>query len=77
MSKLIVLPDGNAISLEIVRSVSYVPGKGVICLSAEAKPVCYIRETDPEIGKRIRDELIKIVTGKSDSPDWSFLKEAA
>jgi hypothetical protein len=74
---MILLPDGNAISLEIVRTVSYVPGKGVICLSAEAKPVCYIKETNIEIGKRIRDELIKIVTGKSDSPDWSFMKDAA
>ncbi len=73
---MILLPDGNAISSEIVRTVSYVPGKGVICLSAEAKPVCYIKETDSEIGIRIRDELIKIVTGKSKSPDWSFMKEA-
>lgn len=74
---MILLPDGNYISPEMIRSVSYVPSKGVICLSAEAKPVCYIKETNPEIGKLIRDELIKIVMGKSDSPDWSFLKEAA
>lgn len=73
---MILLPDGNFISAEIIRSVSYVPSKGVICLSAEAKPVCYIREANPEIGKRIRDELIKVVIGKSDSPDWSFLREA-
>jgi len=79
MTKMILLPDGDAISNEVVRAVSYHEGKGVLCRDAQARPVCYIKVADVTTGKRIRDLLIKAVNeGKSAvQPDWSFIQEAA
>ncbi|HEY9276746.1 MAG TPA: hypothetical protein VIO87_00895 [Methylotenera sp.] len=77
MSKMILLPDGNAVSNEVVRSVTYYEGKGVMCRDAQARTVCYIKEADVETGRRIRNLLIKVVNdGKAaEQPDWSFIKQ--
>lgn len=78
MLKLIKLPDENAISPEMIRTVTYIPGKGVMCLSADSKPLCYIKTTDPVKGKHIRDELIKVaIEGCDTQPDWSSMEEVA
>lgn len=79
MTKLIKLPDGNAIATEVVRAVLYVPGKGVICRDAQSRVVGYIKEPEIEIGNLIRDVLIKVVEDGRGAiqPDWSFLQKAA
>ena len=79
MSKLILLPDGNAISPEIVRAVSYHEGKGVLCRDAQSRAVCYIKEEDAETGKHIRDLLIKAVADGNAAlqPDWSLIQKSA
>ena len=52
---MFLLPDGNAISPEVVRSVTHYEGKGVMCRDAQARPVCFIKETDADAGRSIRD----------------------
>ena len=79
MTKMFLLPDGNAISPEVVRSVTHYEGKGVMCRDAQARPVCFIKEIDADAGRSIRDILIKIVNeGRTaEQPDWSSVRKTA
>lgn len=76
MTNIILLPNGDAVSTEVIRGVAYYEGKGVMCRDAQTRPLFYIAESDIETGKRIRDLLIKAVKeGRSaEQPDWSFIK---
>ena len=79
MKKLILLPDGSAISSELIHAVTYVNKKGVLCRDVNSNPICYIKEADLETGNRIRDLLIKVAEAgnSADQPDWSFIQKAA
>jgi hypothetical protein len=79
MTKLILLPDGNAISTAVIKSVFYYVGKGVMCRDAQQRTVSYIKISVDEHGHRIRDLLIKAVLDGSGAtqPDWSFLTETS
>ena len=77
MTKLLLLPDGNAVANYVVRSVTYYDGKSVVCKDAQQRIVAHIKETKPERGRKIRDLLIKVVDDGNafTQPDWSFLTE--
>lgn len=77
MSNIIKLPDGNAISPAVIKSVVYYRGKGVMCRDAQTRYVCYIKTSTDEQGELARDLLIKIVNdgARASQPDWSFLIE--
>lgn len=77
MSKLILLPDGNAISNAVIKSVIYYEGKGVMCRDAQQRVVSYTKTPIDEHGRRVRDLLIKVVMDGlgATQPDWSFLNE--
>jgi hypothetical protein len=77
MSNFITLPDGNAISPAVIKSVFYFQGKGVMCRDAQQRPLSYIKVADDDLGHRVRDLLIKAVNdgARALQPDWSFLDE--
>lgn len=77
MSRLLRMPDGNAIANFVIRSVTYYDGKSVICRDAQQRIVAYIKEPNLDHGKKIRDLLIKVVEDGNNfiQPDWSFLTE--
>jgi hypothetical protein len=77
MSAYICLPNGDAVSNAIIKSVRHVNGKGVVCTDAQARLVVWVSVTDEENGKRVRDILIRFMTERQGipQPDWSFLNE--
>ena len=77
MTKLLLLPDGNAIANYVIKSVTYYDGKSVVCKDAQQRIVAHIKEADSERGRQIRDLLIKVVHHGNafTQPDWSFLTE--
>lgn len=77
MSKLLKLPNGDAIANYVLRSVQYYEGKSVVCKDAQQRIVAYIKEPNTQRGMRIRDLLIKVVDDGNafTQPDWSFLTE--
>lgn len=79
MSKLFILPNGNAIAPEVIKSVIWHAGKGVICHDTQQRVVVWIPLADEEKGKRLRDVLIRVTEQGKDAPtpDWSFLNEQA
>jgi hypothetical protein len=71
MKNVMILPDGNAISSSIIKSVSLHDGRGVICRDAQQRPVSWIKVSNIEIGKRVRDVLISFMRdGRIAQPDW-------
>lgn len=77
MSKLFILPNGNAIAPEVIKSVIWHAGKGVICHDAQQRIVVWVPVVDNEKAKRLRDLLIRMSEqgNGSPTPDWSFLNE--
>jgi hypothetical protein len=77
MSNFIKLPNGDAVSNAVIKSVRYVKDRGVVCSDAQLRMVVWIEEKDVEKGHRIRDFLIKFVQDPRGitQPDWSFLNE--
>lgn len=77
MTKLFVLPNGNAVAPEVIKSIIWHPGKGVICHDAQQRILFWLRVTDEAKGKRLRDALISVTEQGKDAPvpDWSFLNE--
>lgn len=80
MSTLIVMPDGNALSPALIKSVSFFRGKKgprVIC-QGEQRIIACIAVRDEAAGKRVRDILIQLAADgqRAAQPDWSFLEEA-
>lgn len=78
MSTLIVMPDGNALSPELIRQVSLHKNR-VICRDAQQRIIAWITVADEEKGKRVRDILIRLTADgpRPVQPDWSFLKKEA
>ena len=79
MSNFIDLPDGNAISTEVIRSVFHVSGRGVICRDDENRIVAYVRSEDDQKSLIVRDLLIKAVRDgyRAVQPDWDFFRQEA
>lgn len=74
MASLILLPDGNAVSPAVIRSVFHFAGKGVMCRDAQNRLITYIKVANDDHGRRVRDLLIKASSSVgSTQPDWSFL----
>jgi hypothetical protein len=76
MSNLVVMPDGNAISHAVIKSVQLINGKGVLCKDAQQRVAAWVPISDDTKGKRVRDIMIRIVEEgqRSIQPDWSFLE---
>lgn len=79
MSTLIVMPDGNALSPTLIKQVSLIKGKGVLCRDAQQRNIAWIPVTDEEKGERVRDILIRLAADERRfvQPDWSFLNDGA
>lgn len=77
MSKFILLPNGDAISNAVIKSVRYLNGRGVACSDAQQRLVVWIEIADVDKGHRVRDILIRFVQEARGipQPDWSFLEE--
>ena len=77
MAKLTTLPNGNAISMPLVTSITLHPGKGVSCRDEQQRMLAWIDVEDIEKAKRVRQTLIRLaqpgVGGVE--PDWTFLEE--
>ncbi len=77
MSNLFLLPDGNALSVTLIRSVRVAQGKrkGVICCDAQNRPVAWIAVPDEKKCLQVRDIMIRVVDDgrRFQQPDWSFL----
>ena len=77
MAKLTVLPNGNAIAMHLVTSITLHPGKGVSCRDDERRLVAWIDVEDADKARRVRETLIRLTqSGMAGlEPDWSFLEE--
>ena len=82
MSTLILMPDGNAMSPSLIRSVNLFQSKKglrVVCNDAQQRIIVSIAVADEVKGKRVRDILIQLAADgpRPLQPDWSFLDEEA
>lgn len=77
MSHWLLLPQGDAVSNVLIKSVSHLVGRGVICRDAQQRIVAFIKVVNDEKGRRVRDLLIKSVNEGpgATQPNWSFLDE--
>lgn len=77
MSQFILLPNGDAVSNAVIKSVRYVNGRGVVCTDAQQRIAVWIDVPDVEKGLKVRDILIKFAKDSRGipQPDWSFLTE--
>ncbi|MDD2933763.1 MAG: hypothetical protein PHO76_07750 [Methylotenera sp.] len=77
MSAYLRLPNGDAVSNAIIKSVHLFNGKGVACRDAQTRMVVWVKVDDVEKAERVRDILIRFMTEKQGiaQPDWSFLNE--
>lgn len=75
MTTLILMPDGNALSPELIRQVILYK-KGVLCRDAQQRTIAWIPVVDEEDGKRVREFLIRLTAEgpRPIQPDWSFIK---
>lgn len=75
MKNFILLPDGNAISPAVIKSVTHYEGKGVILRDAQNRHISYLKIDDDNQGRLARDLIIKAIDEgtKAVQPDWSFL----
>lgn len=77
MAKLTVLPNGNAIAMHLVTSITLHPGKGVSCRDEDNRMVAWIDVTDADKAKQVRQTLIRLTQAGMAGlePDWSFLEQ--
>ena len=77
MAKLTVLPNGDAIAMNMVNSITLHPGKGVSCRDDQRRMLAWIDVEDDEKAKRVRETLIRLSrSGMAGlDPDWGFLDE--
>jgi hypothetical protein len=73
----LVLPNGDAISSNVIKSVS-LHNRGVVCRDAQQRIAAFIQVSNDDKGKRVRDTLIKFAKeGRIAQPSWDFLREDA
>jgi len=79
MNSFILLPNGDAVSNAVIKSVRYVNGRGVVCCDAQQRLVSWIEVADVSKAHRVRDIMIKFVKEARGipQPDWSFLNESS
>jgi small-conductance mechanosensitive channel len=79
MSQFITLPNGDAVSNAVIKSVRYVKGRGVACSDAQQRLVAWVEVTDDAKAVRVRDIMIKFVQEARGipQPDWVFLSDEA
>lgn len=79
MSQFILLPNGDAVSNAVIKSVRYVNGRGVACSDAQQRLVAWIEAVDVAKAHRVRDIMIKFVQEPRGipQPDWTFLNDEA
>ena len=77
MKNFILLPDGNAVSPAVIKSVTYYEGKGVILRDAQNRHVSYLQIENDAHGRLARDLIIQAIEEgtKAVQPDWSFLDQ--
>jgi hypothetical protein len=77
MNSFILLPNGDAVSNAVIKSVRYVNGRGVVCCDAQQRLVSWIEVVDVAKAHRVRDIMIKFVKEARGipQPDWSFLND--
>lgn len=77
MAKLTLLPNGDAIAMHLVTSITLHPGKGVSCRDDQRRLLCWIDVEDDEMAKQVRETLIRVTRSGMGTldPDWSFLKQ--
>lgn len=77
MSNFILLPNGDAISNAVIKSVRYVKNRGVSCIDAQQRLVVWIEVTDEIKGHLVRDTMIRFVQDPRGipQPNWSFLTD--
>lgn len=75
MTTLILMPDGNALSPDLIRQVTLYK-KGVMCRDAQQRMIVWIPVVDEEDGIRVRELLIRLTADgpRPVPPDWSFMK---
>lgn len=76
MAKLTVLPNGNAIAMHLVTSITLHPGKGVSCRDDQRRLIAWIDVEDEEKANQVRQTLIRLSQAGMAGlePDWSFLE---
>lgn len=79
MAKLTVLPNGNAVAMHVVTSITLHPGKGISCRDDQRRMVAWIDVEDDEKAEQVRETLIRHTrSGMAGlDPDWSFLEQKA
>jgi hypothetical protein len=72
----IILPTGDLAAEEMLRSISLIPGKGIMARGSYKDATTWIPETDIEVGKLFRDALIEFVqsNGTTGQPDWDAIR---
>ena len=77
MSSFITLPNGDAVSNAVIKSVRYVKDRGVVCSDAQRRLVVWIEVSDEVKAHRVRDFLIDFAQDPRGipQPDWSFLDD--
>lgn len=77
MAKLTVLPNGNAVAMHLVTSITLHSGKGVSCRDDQRRMVAWIDVEDDEKAKQVRETLIRLTrSGMAGlEPDWGFLDQ--
>lgn len=75
MNSWLVLPNGDAISNNVIKSVS-LHNRGVVCRDSQQRIAAFIQVTNDEKGRLVRDILIKFAKeGRIAQPDWEFLHD--
>ncbi len=77
MSTYLRLPNGDAVSNAIIKSVHLSNGKGVACRDAQRRVVVWVEVVDVGKAERVREILIRFMTERQGipQPDWSFLTD--
>ena len=77
MSHFILLPNGDAVSNSIIKSVRYVAGRGVACSDTQQRLVAWIEVPDVTKGHLVRDIMYKFAKEARGipQPDWAFLND--
>ena len=68
MNTFILLPSGDAVSNAVIKSVRYVPGRGVSCSDAQRRLVVWIEVADVEKGHQSPRHLDQVCSRPSRNP---------
>jgi hypothetical protein len=70
MSQWMILPNGDAVTSSVIKSVS-LHKAGVVCRDAQQKVVSWIPTQNQAVGGIVRDKLIAFARdGNAPQPNW-------